>query len=302
MKKRQSPSLQKHRGLLIMALLTIAYFGLFHYGPMVGLVIAFKDYIMTEGIWGSEWIGLDNFRHIFSNIFFLRALRNTLVLSLLRLSFGFGAPIVLALLLNELRWFGYKKAIQSLTYIPHFLSWVILGGIFIMLFSQTGPINSCLVKLGGSPINFLSDNTWFVALLVFTGIWKTAGFGAVIYLAALAGISPSLYEAAVVDGANRWQQTRHITLPCLVPTIVVLLILNLGRMLNAGFDQIYNLYNPLVYDVADILDTYVLTRLINYEMGVATAAGLFKSVVGMILVVAANLLARKLSDNEQGIW
>jgi putative aldouronate transport system permease protein len=285
-----------------MAAFIVAYFGLFHYVPMLGLSVAFKDFVMSEGILGSSWIGLTNFEYIFDNVYFLRALRNTLVLSLLRLIFGFFAPVVLALLLNEVRVSGYKKAVQSLTYVPHFLSWVILGGIFIMLFSQSGPVNWAIQSAGGSPVGFLTDDAWFVALLVFTGIWKTAGFGAVIYLAALAGISPSLYEAAVVDGANRWQQTVHITLPCLAPTMIVLLILNLGRILDAGFDQIYNMYNPLVYDVSDILDTYVLTRMMNYEIGIATAAGMFKSVVGMILVLMANFVSRKASGGEQGVW
>jgi len=285
-----------------MAVPVLLYFLIFHYAPMVGLVIAFKDYVMSAGLFGSAWVGVENFARLFGSPDFPRALRNTLTISLLRLTFGFCAPLILALLLNELRVSFYKRAIQTLTYLPHFFSWVILGGVFLMVFSGSGPVNAFVKLLGAKPIPFLTDGAWFIAVLVATGIWQSAGYGAVIYLAALAGINPDLYEAAAMDGANRWQQTWTITLPSLVPTMVTLFILSLGGILTAGFDQIYNLYNPMVYDVADIIDTYVLRRMIGLDLGLATAAGMFKSVVSLVLVVGANALARRISRGEQGVW
>ena len=292
----------RHRGLLLLVVPCVLFFIVFHYVPMVGLIVAFKDFVMTEGILRSPWVGLENFRRLFASDDFPRALRNTLTISILRLAFGFFAPIILALLLNELRLVLFKRTIQTLTYLPYFFSWVILGGIFLMMFGGDGPVNSIIRAAGHSPVSFLADDVWFIIILVATGIWQGAGYGAVIYLAALSGIDPQLYEAATIDGANRWQQTLHVTLPCLVPTIVVLFILNLGYILNAGFDQIYNMYNPMVYDVADIIDTYVLRRLISMDYGLATAAGMFKSVVGLALVCSANWMARKISGGEYGIW
>lgn len=302
MKNAWKSRYRPHLGLLSMLLPVMAFFLVFHYVPMAGLVVAFKDYVMSDGIFGSAWVGWDNFARLFSSEDFPRAVRNTLTISLLRLTFGFFAPVLLALMLNEIRCTAYKGSIQTLTYLPHFFSWVILGGIFLMLFSGNGPVNQFVKLLGAKPINFLTDGAWFIAVLVATGIWQGAGWGAIIYLAALSGISPQLYEAATIDGASRWQQTLHITLPCLVPTMVTLFILALGGILTAGFDQIYNLYNPMVYHVADIVDTYVLRRMFGLELSLATAAGMFKSVVGLMLVVGSNQIARKLSHGEQGVW
>lgn len=290
------------KGLIALIALPLAFFIVFNYVPMFGLVIAFKDFIMTQGIFSSPWVGLDNFHRLFAGPEFPRALWNTVAISLLRLGVGFFAPIVLAILLNELRLGLLRRAAQTITCLPHFFSWVILAGIFLMLLGGGGPVNSLLKSAGASPVSFLSDDVWFVAVLVVTGIWQGAGYGAVIYLAALAGIDPQLYEAAAIDGAGRWRQTRHITLPCLAPTIVVLLILNLGQVLNAGFDQIYNMYNPMVYDASDIIDTYVLRRLYAMDYSLATAAGMFKSVVGLALVAGANWIARRCSRGEHGIW
>jgi putative aldouronate transport system permease protein len=247
-------------------------------------------------------VGLDNFRELFATPGYRQALLNTLLISFLRLVFGFFAPIILALMLNELRVFWFKRLVQTITYIPYLLSWVILGGIFLLLFSLTGPLNQLLIHLAGHPVSFLSNDFWFLFLIIATGIWHSVGYGAVIYLAALAGISPELYEAARVDGANRWHQVRHITLPSLAPTIVVLLILNLGHIMNAGFDQIYNMYNPVVYNVADIIDTYGLRLLMQLEFGLSTASDLIKSVVGLGLLVTANFIARRATGGEQGIF
>ena len=280
----------------------VLFFLLFNYLPMLGLVIAFKDFRLVDGIMGSAWSGLDNFRRLFGGADFPLALRNTVTISLLRLCFGFFAPIALALMLNEVRVSWYKRTIQTVTYIPYFLSWVILGGIFLIMFAQNGPVNQLAMMVGVEPIEFLTDDFWFIVVIIVTGIWQAAGYGAVIYLAALSGISPDLYEAAVVDGAGRWKQTWHITIPGLIPTIVTLFILNLGHVLNAGFDQIYNMYNPIVFDAADIIDTYVLRRIVLMDFGLATGAGLFKSVVGLLMVVLANSLARRATGGEQGIW
>jgi len=293
---------RRHLGLISMVVPVLAFFLIFHYVPMVGLVIAFKDYVMSDGIFGSAWVGWDNFARLFSSEDFPRAIGNTLTISILRLGVGFFFPVILALLLNEVRQAGYKRSIQTLTYLPHFFSWVILGGIFLMIFGGGGPINAAVKLMGGKTIAFLTDDAWFITILIVTGIWQGAGWGAIIYLASLSGISPSLYEAATIDGANRWQQTLHITIPSLVPTMITLFILSLGGILTAGFDQIYNMYNPMVFDVADIVDTYVLRRMMALDLSLATAAGMFKGVVGLVLVVGANFFARKISKGEQGVW
>lgn len=294
--------LLQQRGLCAMIAPGLLVLVVFYYVPMAGIVVAFKDYTVREGIFGSSWVGWGNFRRLFGDAGFRDAVANTCVISLLRLMFGFVAPIVLALLLNELRSAALRRTLQTITYLPYLLSWVILGGIFLLIFAIEGPVNSMLLNAGSSPVGFLSDDGWFLAVVIATGVWQSAGYGAVIYLAALAGISPDYYEAARVDGANRWAQLRHITLPCLAPTIIVLLILNLGHILNAGFDQIYNLYNPLVYDVADIVDTYVLRLAFNLQLGLSTGADLFKSAVGLVLLVSANHIARRVSGGEHGIF
>jgi putative aldouronate transport system permease protein len=280
----------------------VLFFIIFHYVPMGGLLLAFKDYRMDVGILRSPWNGFATFARLFRGDEFIFALRNTLIISGLRLGFGFFAPIGLALLLNEVRISWYKRTVQTVTYLPFFFSWVVLGGIFLMLFSMNGPVNQIVTWFGLEPQEFLTSDAWFITVLITTGIWQGVGYGSVIYLAALAGISPTLYEAAVVDGAGRWKQTLHITLPSLVPTMVTLFILSLGQILNAGFDQVFNMYNPMVYDVSDILGTYILRRMVSMDFSLATAAGLFKAVVGFMLVISANALANRISKGEQGIW
>lgn len=303
-KKRQvrGVSYSQDFGLVTMAVPVVAFYLLFHYVPMLGLVIAFKEYVISDGIFGSAWVGWDNFARLFSSEDFPNAVRNTLMISVLRLVCGFFAPVILALLLNEVRQTGYKRSIQTLTYLPHFFSWVILGGIFLMIFGGGGPVNSIVRMFGLESVSFLTDDTYFIAILIVTGIWQGAGWGAIIYMASLSSINPQLYEAAVIDGANRWMQTLHITLPCLVPTMITLFILSLGGIMTAGFDQIYNMYNPLVFNVADVIDTYVLRRLLGLDLSLATAAGMFQGVVGMVLIVGANVFARKISKGEQGLW
>lgn len=294
--------LRRHPGLVVMILPVIGYFLLFHYTPMAGLVLAFKEYLIGDGIIGSRWAGMENFERLFFHDDFFHVIKNTLVISLLRLFCGFLMPLILALMLNEVRLSGYRNAVQSITAMPHYFSWVILANVFLMLLAHHGPVNDLISSAGMERIGFLTEGPWFITTLITTGIWQGVGYGAIIYLAALSGISPDLYEAAEVDGANRFQQMRHITLPALIPTVVTLFILNLGSVLNAGFDQIYNLYNPAVYDVADIIDTYVLRRIQTLDFSLGTAAGMFKSVVGMVLIVAVNSLARRMSKGEQGLF
>jgi putative aldouronate transport system permease protein len=292
----------QHRELLLMFLPCVLLMVVFCYVPMLGNIIAFKDFRLNLGILHSPWNGWDSFRGLFGSRDFPNALRNTLIISGLRLSIGFVSPLLFALLLNEIPNRYFKSFVQTATYLPYFFSWVVLGGIFQMLLAQSGPVNDLIAGVTGTRLPFLSNGGWFLFVLIATGIWQSVGYGAVIYLAALAGIDPGLYEAARIDGAGRLRQTIHITLPMLVPTIIVLFVLQVGYLLSAGFDQIYNLYNPTVYNVSDVLDTYVLRHMLTMDFSVATAAGLFKSAVGLLLVIAANSLARRLSKGEAGIW
>ncbi|HIT86156.1 MAG TPA: sugar ABC transporter permease [Candidatus Ornithomonoglobus intestinigallinarum] len=292
---------KKHYPLVLMIVPGLIALILFNYLPIYGVTIAFKDFKLLEGITGSDWIGFENFAELFSGTDFLRVLRNTIVISLLKLACGLPAPIILALLLNEVKHTAYKKLIQTFTYMPHFFSWVVLSGIITMIFSTSGPVNSIIQALGGQPLSFFGDSGLFVGLVVGTAVWQSVGWGTIIYMAALSGVDESLYEAAVIDGAGRWKQALYVSVPCILPTIATVFILNLGSVLNAGFDQIYNMYNPTVYEVADIIDTYVLRRLQEMDYGIGTAADLFKSVVGLMFVLGGNWLTKKLSGDEMGI-
>lgn len=280
----------------------IAYYLIFKYAPMYGIVLAFKDYSIRKGILGSPWVGFTVFEELFATHTFVRAFRNTVIISLLRWVFGFPMPIILALMLNELKNLRFKKTMQTISYLPHFLSWIILTGLFTQLLSPTnGPINYIISLLGGKPIYFLADNAWFRSTMVITGIWKEIGWGSIVYLATIAGIDTELYEAAECDGATRWQKMFRITLPLMKPTIVILLIMNCGSILEAGFDQIFNFYNSAVYETGDIIDTYVYRRGIgDMEYSISTAVGLFKNVIGFILVTGTNFIAKRLG--EGGIW
>lgn len=288
--------------LLLFILPGLAALIIFNYLPMGGLLIAFKDYKIRKGIFASEWVGFKNFAAVFSSMEFPRVLRNTVVISLLKLVTSFPAPIILALLINELRIKPLKKTVQTISYLPHFMSWVVLGGIVTMMFSSEGPVNYILKFLGAkSPIMFFGDEFWFLVMIVVTNIVQTVGWSSIIYLAAICGVDDSVIEAAVVDGAGRFRQVINVILPAILPTVVTVLILNLGSVLNAGFDQIYNLYNPTLYNVADIIDTYNLRQLQAFDYSKGTVVGLFKSVVGMVFVLGANYITNRLSDNEMGI-
>lgn len=276
-------------------------FLLFAYVPMYGITIAFKDYKILQGITGSPWVGFEHFRYLFSGEGFTNALRNTVVIALLKYAFVFPAPIVLAILLNEVRQAWFRRSIQTITYLPHFFSWVILGGILFSFLGRDGGFNRILSWFGFEPISWLIEPSKFYGVIVVTDIWQSVGWGSIVYFAALAGIDPTLYEAAIADGANRWRRIWHITLPAITPVITIMLLLSIGNFLSVGFDQIYNLMTPTTSTIADILDTYVLRRLLtmNYELG--AAAGLFNSAFGLLLVIVANRLV-KLYDKDQGIW
>ncbi|RAV09911.1 ABC transporter permease [Paenibacillus contaminans] len=275
----------------------VLYFLIFHYGPMLGIMIAFKDFKIIKGILGSDWAGLKWFEMLFTQDGFWLALRNTFYISFYKLIFGFPVPIILAIMLNELAHVKLKKLIQTIVYFPHFLSWVVLGGIMIAILSPSTGI----VSIFGVSKSPLMDPGQFRGLLVLSEIWKEAGWSSIIYLAAIAGINPEMYEAAKIDGATRLQAIRFITLPSISSTIIILLILKTGHILSAGFDQVYILYNPITYEVGDILDTYVYR--IGLSMGkysLAAAAGLFKSAVGLVMLLFTNWLAKRLGG--QGLW
>ena len=309
-KRLLPPALREFRGyikywdLCLMLLPVIAYFVIFKYIPMGGIVIAFKNYKIKQGIFGSAWCGLDNFTKAFATPTFARSVKNTLVISGLKLLFGFPAPILLALMLNEVTHIRFKKTVQTITYLPHFLSWVVLAGMFQQLLSpNNGAVNTVLKQVFGlkESIYFLGSNDYFRGTLIATDLWKNVGWSSILYLATIAGIDPTLYEAATVDGATRWQCTLYITIPSLVSTIVVMLILNIGSIMDAGFDQVFNLYNSAVYKTGDIIDTYVYRYgLGEMKYSFATAVGLFKNVIAFILVVGTNLITRRISG--EGIW
>lgn len=286
-----------------MLLPVMAWYVIFAYGPMYGIQLAFKDYNFAEGIWGSPWVGMKHFVYLFtSSPDFLNILKNTIVISFYHIIFGFPAPIILALLFNEIRVSIFKKVAQTISYLPHFLSWIVIGGILVTILSPTtGVVNHVLNLIGIDPIYFLGSETYFRFTLVLSGIWKEVGWGTIIYLAALAGIDQQMYEAAVIDGANRWKQTIHITIPTIMPVISILLILRVGGVLDAGFDQILTLYSPAVYSVADVIDTYVYRiGLQNFQFSLTTAVGLFKNVVGLMLVLFANYIIKKMG--QEGIY
>lgn len=291
-----------NRYLIALFLPGILYFLIFKYLPIYGLVIAFKDYNFFDGIAASPWVGFKVFKEMFATPNFWEVFKNTLVISALQFAFGFPAPIIFALLLNEVVHVRSKKFFQTVSYLPHFVSWVILAGLFTQFLSpSTGPINVLIMALGGKPVYFMADPKWFIQVLVLTEVWKSIGWGSIIYLAALSSIDTEMYEAAEMDGAGRWARMRYITLPSLTPVITVMLILAIGKLVNDNFDQIFNMYNPAVYKVSDVLSTYIYRKgLENMEYSYATAVGLFKNVIAFAMVIGANKLAKRINGN--GIW
>jgi putative aldouronate transport system permease protein len=295
-------AVNKHKYLYLLLLPGILWYFIFRYLPMYGVIIAFKDYNFSKGIWGSPWVGLKHFEFLLNNRDFYQIVRNTLVINVYELIFAFPVPVILALLLNEMKSVLFKRSIQTVVYFPHFLSWVVFGGIIIQLLSPNeGLVNNILRHLGMEPVFFMSKSEYFRPVVVLSSILKESGWGAIIYLAALSSIDPEQYEAATIDGANRWHKLVYITLPGIRNTVVIMLILKVGYLLDVGFEQIYILYNASVYDVGDVLSTYIYRiGLQSAQFSVTAAIGLFQSIIGFFLIWSTNRLARKFS--EVSLW
>ena len=285
-----------------MMILPFAYYVIFHYVPMAGIVLAFQDYKMGRGVFGSDWVGFRWFIEFFESFYFWRLMRNTLLLSFLTIVFGFPVPILFALMLNEMRVLPLKRMVQTVSYLPHFISLVIIVGMLVTFLSpNNGIVNIVIKSLGGEPINFLGLQSWFRPLYIGSGIWQQFGFGSIIYLAAIAGISQELYDAAEVDGASRIQRIRFVTIPGMASTIVILLILNVGHALSVNWEKVLLMYTPATYEVADVIDTYVYRRgIIDSKYGFASAVGLFKNVINLGFLVVFNRLARRFTGTS--LW
>ena len=304
MKKKYSTWKQykKCKYLFLMFIPVILYFVIFCYVPMYGVIISFQDYYPRLGITGSEWVGFKHFEKLFTGRYFFPVLRNTLIISIGKLLFGFPAPIILCLLLNEVRSLKFKKVVQTISYLPHFISWVVLSSIVQTILSpSSGVVNYIIQLLGGEPIFFMGSSDWFRKVIVGSSIWRDTGWQTVVFMAAILSIDPQLYEAADLDGAGRFQKMIYVTLPCIAPTIIIMFIMATGNVIQDDFDQIYNMLNAKVMDVGDVIGTY------TYRMGIekmnfsyATAVGLFKNVVSLILVTFTNAFSRKLSGSS--LW
>lgn len=297
--RRLGHDIWEARYLYLMLIPGIVYFAVFHYAPMSGVILAFKKYNARLDIWGSQWVGMDNFARIFKTPAAMEAIRNTFEINIARLVFQFPAPIILALLINEMRGTKLKRVYQTIYTFPHFLSWVIVSTILSNFLANGGMINTIISNLGGTRVNFLASVPLFRPLLYLTHNWKEMGWNAIIYMAAIAAIDPTLYEAATVDGATRLQQAWHVTLPCIRATIITLFILQVGRIMNSGFEQIFYLQNAAVKGVSEILDTYVynITFKAVPNYGFSTAVGLFKSVINLFMLVAADRIVKWINGN-----
>jgi putative aldouronate transport system permease protein len=292
----------RNKYLYMMVMPVVAYYIIFHYFPMYGAVIAFKQFNIAKGIWDSPWVGFKHFQDFFGSYYFWRVIRNTLLINLYSLIFGFPMPIILALLLNEIRAALFKKLIQTATYLPHFISLIVICGMIIDFVGRDGLINDIIVWFGGERSALLSSADNFRAIYITSGIWQEIGWGSIIYLAALSGINPELYEAAKVDGAGRWRQLLSITFPGLLPIILILLILKIGHMMDVGFEKIILLYNPTTYETADVISSYVYRKGLSgsYEYSSSAAIGLFQSLINFSLLISANWLTKKM--NGSGLW
>lgn len=294
-------NIKRRKTLYIMSIPVLAYYMIFHYLPMYGLVIAFQDFVPARGFFGNEWVGTKYFIDFFTDRYFERVVRNTLMINIYQLIFGFPIPILFALLLNEISQIWFKKITQTITYMPHFISSVVVCGICLDFCRSTGVIPTTLSIFGVKPINLLSRPEYFRGIFVTLNIWQQFGWGSIIFLAALSGIDLNLYEAAVIDGANRFKQTLYITIPGILPTIVILLILRIGRLMSLGWEMIILLYSPLTYETADVISTYAYRRgLIQFDYSYGAAVGLFNSVINFILLMTANKISRKI--NETSLW
>lgn len=294
--------IKEYKMLYVFLIPAMLYFIIFYYIPMYGAIIAFKDFQVSKGILGSPWIGFANFKQLFGGATFPQVLRNSILINTYKIIFGFPAPILLAILLCELKNLKFKKIVQTISYFPYFLSWVVLFGIFMDFLSPSiGPINILFKSLGMKPIFFLGSTEWFRSVLVSTNVWKNVGYGSIIYMAAIIGINQELFEAAIVDGATRLKRIIHITIPSIAPMITIMFVLNIGNIIRDDFDQVWNFLNPAVADVGDVIATYVYrSGIVDMNMSYATAAGLFQSVIALILVLSANYITKRF--NEYGLW
>lgn len=285
-------------------LFAFIFFVIFKYGPLYGVIIAFKDFRVVDGIWGSPWVGFQHFQELFHSSDFYRLLKNTLLLNMYQLIFAFPAPIILAILLNEVRSRGFQRFIQTTMYLPHFVSWVIMSGLLIYFLSPTtGVVAQIVGWFGMEPVFFMGKKEYFRSIIVGSSILKDLGWGSIIYFAALSGINPEIQESAIIDGANRWQRIIRINIPSIMPTISIMFILSLGGFLSANFEQIINLLNPVTFETYDVIDTYVYrVGLQQFQYSYTAAIGLFKSFVGLLLILGANLTVRKMSQGENGLW
>ena len=288
--------------LYLMVAMPVAFIIIFHYVPMGGIIIAFKDYSIRRGIWASEWVGFRYFKQFLTTPVFMNLVRNTIRLSIYGMVAGFAMPIMLALALNEARGRFFKKTVQMVTYFPYFISTVVLVGILLQVLSLRGGfVNNIIGLLGGKPINFMGEISLWRSIYVWSGVWHTTGYGAIIYIAALSGVDPQLVESAIIDGVSRIQRVRYIDIPAIAPTITIMLILAIGNIMSVGFEKVYLMQNNLNLDVSEIIATYVYKRgLINYQFAYSTAVGLFNSVINFTLLIAANAVARRVS--EHSLW
>lgn len=301
LRKEIKSDFKVNKSLYLLVLPVLIYYILFHYKPMYGVIIAFKNFTPSKGIIGSPWVGLTHFKDFISSMYFFRILKNTLVINVTGLIFGFPAPIVLALLINELKNKFFTRTVQTITYLPHFISMVVICGMLRDFVSDTGIISQIVSVFTGERINLLNVSKYFVPIFVGSDIWQSVGWGTIIYLAALTGIDQQLYEAAKVDGANKWKQVIHITIPGIMNTVIVLLILRVGSMLNVGFEKVILLYNPAIYETADVISSFVYRKgLLEFNFSYSSAVGLFNSVVNLVLLIATNKLSKKYS--EASLW
>jgi putative aldouronate transport system permease protein len=291
--------LARNKHVYLMLAPVLLYYLVFHYIPMYGTVIAFQDFNPVKGVFGSKWVGLENFQAFFSSVYFTRLIFNTIAINVLDLVFGFPAPIILALLINELRWNPFKRLVQTVTYLPHFISVIVVVGMLFDFLARDGLVNQLLAS--PDPTAWMQSADWFRQIYVGSGIWQQVGWGSIVYLAAIATIDPQLYDAAKVDGANRFRQMWHVTLPGIMATIVILLILRMGSLMSVGYEKIILMYNPLTYETADVISTYVFRRgILQADFSFSAAVGLFNSVINFALLIAANRISRRLTDHS--LW
>ncbi len=300
-KKKLRADWVRNRSLYVLVLPVIAFYILFNYKPIYGAIIAFQDYVPRLGISGSEWVGLANFKRFFSDIYFGRLMKNTLLLSVYDILFGFPAPIILALLLNEIHNKFFKNVTQTITYLPHFISMIVVCGMLTDFSLSTGLFNDIIEFFGGERHPLLQDPKLYRTIYIASGIWQQVGWGTIIYLSALAGVDSQLYEAAEIDGATKWKQTLHVTLPGIAPTIITMFILKIGKLMSMGYEKTILLYNPSTFETADIISSYVYRiGLLEQDWSYSTAIGLFNSVINFVLLILANKLSKKFS--ETSLW